>query len=280
MSGALQDYLQITWKTNSELQEVILCLTGDIFEAFEQNDNFLHAYIPAAHFNESKLKEVIDTNSILRNLPYQVKLLPAQNWNQLWEAEFEPVSLFPDLLIRATHHNHQEDVKYKHVIQIQPKMAFGTGHHETTQMMLKAMQLLDFRDKDILDVGCGSGILSIYASFLGAKDIFALDIDILCIENTKENAILNQVSNIQTYLGSIETFENHLFDIVLANINRNVILQQLQSYLSRLKSKGFLVLSGFFESDVKIIENEAMKYELNCVRVIVQKGWACVVYQK
>ncbi|MCS7075321.1 MAG: 50S ribosomal protein L11 methyltransferase [Bacteroidia bacterium] len=274
------EYIQITWKALPNLQEIIISVLTDIVESFEQKEHILHAYIPATDFEEMKLKNILNQYKILESIPYEVTYIPTQNWNQLWEKQFDPVHLHPYLLIRATHHSGESDMKYDHVIQIQPKMAFGTGHHETTQMMLKAMKSLNFNNKTVLDVGCGSGILSIYASLLGAKKVTALDIDTWSIENAQENALLNHISNIEIYLGSIETLDNQFFDIILANINRNVIIAQLKEYLSRLNAKGFLLISGFFDCDTDIIDPQTARQSLTFIKKIVQNEWACCVYQK
>jgi ribosomal protein L11 methyltransferase len=275
------NYTQVSWKTEQEMQEIIMTVIVDLgFESFEQKDNTLYAYIPTDIFDENALQNVLKEYPILKNIPYGIKHIPAENWNAVWESNFTPVSLYPDVLIRAEYHNADEDAHYKHVILIQPKMAFGTGHHETTQMMLQAMQSLDFADKNVLDVGCGSGILSIYASFLGAKHITAIDIDTWCIENTQENAVLNKVKNIHAYLGDISTVTEKEYDIILANINRNVIISQVESYKSRLKSNGFLIVSGFLLTDKALVQEKAQNLRMNIIQEWQIKDWVCMVFQK
>lgn len=275
------NYIQIIWKAPQDIQEIIMSIVADLgFESFEQNEYFLDGYIPAQVFSENLMQKVLSKYPVIESIPYETKYIPAQNWNAVWESNFMPVCLYPDILIRATHHDNKDDASYKRVILIQPKMAFGTGHHETTQIMLKAMKQLDFENKTVLDVGCGSGILSIYASLLGAKQITAIDIDTWCIENTQENALLNKINNITTHLGSIETLSESNFDIILANINRNVILSQMKEYYSRLNEKGFLLLSGFLETDNTIIEHHIRTLELTIVEKNSLKEWSCIVGKK
>lgn len=275
------NYIQVSWKAKKEIQEIIMSIVAGLgFESFEQNELFLDGYIPAEAFSETLMQEVLSKYPVIESIPYEIKYIPAQNWNAVWESNFTPVSLYPDVLIRATHHDNKDDASYEQVILIQPKMAFGTGHHETTQMMLKAMKQLDFENKTVLDVGCGSGILSIYASFLGAKQITAIDIDTWCIENTQENVLLNKVNNITTHLESIETLSESNFDIILANINRNVILSQMKEYYSRLNKNGFLLLSGFLETDNPIIERNIHTFELTITEKNSLKEWSCIVGKK
>jgi ribosomal protein L11 methyltransferase len=275
------NYIQVIWKATGEMQEIIMTIVSDLsFESFEQKEHFLYAYMPAEGFDEGLLRNVLNEYPVTQSIPYETKYIPAENWNTIWEAHFTPVSLYPDLLIRANHHNSSEDAQYTHVIQIQPKMSFGTGHHETTQMMLQVMKNLDFTDKAVLDVGCGSGILAIYASFLGAKTVTAIDIDTWCVENTLENAALNKVKNIDVYLEDISTLAEKEYDIIMANINRNVILSQMETYQKRLKSKDYLIVSGFLYADTLIIQSQAKGLNFNTVRERQLKDWVCMVFQK
>lgn len=276
-----QSYIQVTWKASPEIQEVIISVVTQVgFESFEQKEYFLYGYIDSSMFKHEDLRAILREYPFIQDIPYEIKYIHRENWNIIWETNFAPVSLYPDLLIRAEHHDDKEDKKYKQVIQIRPKMAFGTGHHETTQMMLKTMKKLDFKHKTVLDVGCGSGILSIYASFLGASHILAIDIDTWCIENSQENAALNKVKNIDVHLGEVNSLSFEHYDIILANINRNVIISQLNTYTSMLDSKGYMLISGFLSADVVIIENEVKNFSLNIVDKLEDKDWVCMTLQK
>lgn len=275
------NYIQLVWKATPEIQDIIIGITADLpFESFEQKENFLYAYIPAETFDEIALRNALSQYDMIGHIPYTIEQIPAQNWNAVWEANFPPVSLYPDVLVRATHHSNNEDSRYHHVIQIQPKMAFGTGHHETTQMMLQAMKEIEFKDKSVLDVGCGSGILSVYASFLGAKSITAIDIDTWCIENTIENATLNTIKNIEVHLGDINTLTLTEYEVILANINRNIIISQMEVYKNSLSSGGYLIVSGFLDTDVDIVQNHAKNLNFNMIHKMKLKDWACVTLQK
>lgn len=275
------NYIQIIWKAQEQVQEIIMTVVADLgFESFEQKEHFLYGYIPENVFNEDSLCGILGEYPVIEDIPYEIKYIPAQNWNAVWESNFTPVELYPDVLIRAEYHKNSEDGNYKQVILIQPKMAFGTGHHETTQMMLKAMKKLDFQNKTVLDVGCGSGILSIYASMLGATGITAIDIDTWCVENTEENAVLNRIKNIEVCLGDISIVVQQEYDVVLANINRNIIVSQMETYKLRLRPNGYLIISGFLYTDKTLIENKANDLDMEIIQQLNINDWVCMVLRR
>lgn len=215
------------------------------FETFEDVEKGFKAYIPLPEFDPEKLKHLSDTFIEMFGFTYLVKNIPYQNWNKIWESNFEPLQVANSCYIRATFHEPHPEYEYE--IIIDPKMAFGTGHHQTTALMMEFMLEEDFFDKKVLDMGCGTGILAILASKMNAKEVFAIDNDEICYKSTIENSALNTVNNIQAVLGSKEVIPNFKFDIILANINRNILLDQVDRYFEASSPGGLLFLSGFYK---------------------------------
>ena len=195
------------------------------------------------------------------------------------ESNFEPIAIKDKIFVRATFHEPRPEFEYE--IVIDPKMAFGTGHHQTTSMMLELMLENDFDGKKVLDMGCGTGILAIMAAKLGAADITAIDYDPVCYDSTIENAHLNHIDNIKALCGSKETIPNEFYDIILANINRNILLDQMLRYSEVLKPDGELYLSGFYESpDLDIIMDEARKYGIKYIIHKKTNDWVAAKFIK
>jgi ribosomal protein L11 methyltransferase len=208
-----------------------------------------------------------------------VNVIEQKNWNEVWESNFEPIQIRDKVYVRATFHQPKPDFPLE--IVIDPKMAFGTGHHETTSMMMDLMLDADFWAKEVLDMGCGTGILAILASKLGAKDVTAIDYDPVCYDSTIENSALNDINNIKAIYGSKEAIPNVQFDIILANINRNILLDQMERYSEVLKSGGEIYFSGFYESpDLDIIKEETAKYPLTYVSHKKTKDWVAAKFKK
>jgi ribosomal protein L11 methyltransferase len=210
---------------------------------------------------------------------YEVTLIPQKNWNEVWESNFEPIQISDKIWVRATFHQPRPEFPYE--IVIDPKMAFGTGHHETTSMMLDMMLSVDFEGKKVLDMGCGTGILAILAGRLKAADITAIDYDPICYESTIENAELNGINNIIAICGSKEAIPDEQYDIILANINRNILLDQMPRYSEVLKPGGEIYFSGFYETpDLDIIKEEAYKHGLKYVSHKKTKEWVAARFIK
>lgn len=211
-----------------------------------------------------------------KNIPFQKKIIEPQNWNAIWERSFQPVTIADHWHIRAPFH--PANSAAKHELVIAPKMAFGTGHHPTTHMMLEQMADIDFQMKRVLDVGCGSGILSIAAEKLGAVHVRAIDYDPLSVENTVENAALNNCTQIETLQSEVTECEGLRYDIVLANINKNVILEQLPKMEDLLFPGGDLLLSGILARDVSSVKKAGrdllFQGELNTDQ------WSCLHLRK
>ena len=273
--------LLFTVITTEDFQQDLLINTlGDIgFDTFEELEFGFKAYIPVDGFDQEKLDDALAIYQDMFTFSYEMTLIPQKNWNEVWESNFEPIAIKDKIFVRATFHAPKPEFEYE--IVIDPKMAFGTGHHQTTSMMLELMLENDFAGKKVLDMGCGTGILAIMASKLGASEVMAIDYDPVCYDSTIENAQLNHIDNIKTLCGSKETIPNDLYDTILANINRNILLDQLQRYSEVLKPDGEIYLSGFYETpDLDIITDEARKYGIKYIIHKKNSDWVAAKFIK
>jgi len=273
--------LLFTVITTEDFQQDLLINTlGDIgFDTFEELEFGFKAYIPVDDFDQEKLDDALAIYQDMFTFSYEMTLIPQKNWNEVWESNFEPIAIKDKIFVRATFHAPKPEFEYE--IVIDPKMAFGTGHHQTTSMMLELMLENDFAGKKVLDMGCGTGILAIMASKLGASEVMAIDYDPVCYDSTIENAQLNHIDNIKTLCGSKETIPNDLYDTILANINRNILLDQLQRYSEVLKPDGEIYLSGFYETpDLDIITDEARKYGIKYIIHKKNSDWVAAKFIK
>lgn len=238
------------------------------FDSFLLEAPFLKAYIPADIFDENYFKK----SSYL----YSVSKIESKNWNAIWESEFEPVILKDKCVIKASFHKDVPKARYN--IIIDPKMAFGTGHHNTTALMVEAMFSEEIKGKSVLDMGCGTGILAILAAKMGASAVDAIDIDPIAIDSVKENIKKNRVKKVITPLcGDASLLEkNDRYDIILANINRNILLEDMAVYAISLKKGGSLLISGFYEEDVEMLLNEANRHGLSLVDKESKERWSVV----
>lgn len=243
------------------------------FDSFENWEEGIEAYIPSEDFSEDELVEKIT------NFPYQgvellsVNAIPDQNWNEEWEKNFfSPIVIGDECVIHSSFHKDVPQVQYD--IQINPKMAFGTGHHATTSLIIAALLEAELRGKSLLDMGCGTAVLAILAAMRGAAPITAIDIDTWCVENAKENSQINKIENIDIRLGDARLLKGMHFDVILANINRNILLTDMKTYASCLNEQGELYLSGFYTEDIPILEAEALKYGLKTLEYKEKNNWA------
>lgn len=270
-------YQYVTIKSDNKLHEFLIAELQEIgFDSFEEKNMELLAYIQKELFNDEKLNERL--NAVDEGLSYTVNDLPDVNWNQEWEAQFEPLEIANQVYIRASFHPEQNTFPYQ--IIINPKMSFGTGHHETTSMMIEQMLTLNIKGRRVLDVGSGTGILSVMASKLGASFCFGVDHEVWAYQNAIENAGENNCINCHFIHGTINDVSEGEFDFVLANINKNVIISELEQYEKKLVNNGQLLLSGFLEENVYQVEQLANAYKLRLNKANFKNDWAFLSFVK
>jgi ribosomal protein L11 methyltransferase len=262
--------------------DILIARLSDMdFDSFVETENGVQAYIPERLFDEPRLKES-DISAIPGfSISYNISTIPSQNWNHVWESNFEPVIVNNDCAIRAPFHS--LDKKYPFEIIIEPKMSFGTGHHETTSLMMNLMmeEANDcIKGKDVLDMGCGTAVLSILAKKLQALKVTAIDNDSWAFENSKENIQINFTPEIEVLLGDASLLSGKSFDTIIANINRNILLRDMQHYSSSIKNGGSLFISGFFNTDLSALTECANKLNLKFVKQSEKNNWAVVQYIK
>ncbi len=274
------DYILLSCKitpANPGIDIVTAQLADIDFESFEETEQGVNAYIQERYFDEEKVKDVFSSLEKIQ-VEYEQKLIPAQNWNAVWESNFEPVIIDDCCSVRAPFHPKPEGVEFDLVIE--PKMSFGTAHHETTSLMISYLLKTDVKGKDVLDMGCGTAVLAILAGMKGAKNITAIDIDPWPVENAKENARNNNVSPIEVIMGGAEQLGKKSFHVILANINRNVLLADMSSYSNVLNKNGTLFLSGFYKEDLEQITNSASENGLEFVSFETKNNWTAAQYLK
>jgi ribosomal protein L11 methyltransferase len=249
----MNNYKEIEIAVNdAQTKDVLIALLSNYnFDQFLEEENILKAYTQTDLFDEEIIKEIITQYQCT----YKINEIEAKNWNQQWEQDYEPVVIKPIVAVHASFHKPIEGVQ--HNIVITPKMSFGTGHHATTHLMLEEISGINCTQKKVLDYGCGTGVLGIYTSILGAQAVSLCDIEEWCIENTIENCSLNKVINYTCYLGDIDIVSEGGFDIILANINLNILLAQLSTIKAASTKGAHVLLSGFYETDAHILIKKA-----------------------
>jgi ribosomal protein L11 methyltransferase len=271
----MKTYKSYTIQSNSEI--LLGMLVAYPFESFEEHDGYMIAYIPEDECD--KETQAYIQNTIDRfEVDFKVETIKPQNWNALWEASFEPVVVEDFCVVRADFHPKPDGIQYD--IVINPKMAFGTGHHETTYMMMAAMRNLEIESKSVFDYGCGTGILSILASKMGSLPIDSIDIEEESYENTIENATLNGVKIISVSCSDLEHFEARTYDIILANINRNVLLNSAEELYNRLEPDGLLLISGILDVDEALVTEKYLEGGFKIQKVHERGYWRCIELTK
>jgi len=271
----MKTYKSYTIQSTSEI--IVGLLSIYPIESFEEHDAYMIAYIPEDELTEEVAKEIEEVLNRFETT-FTIKTIEPQNWNALWESSFEPVIVEDFCAVRADFHDKLENIE--HDIIINPKMAFGTGHHETTYMMMSAMRNMPIADKTIFDYGCGTGVLAILASKLNSGNIDAIDIEEESYDNTIENAQINSASNINVACATLETFDAKVYDIILANINRNVLLNSAKELNNRLTLDGILLLSGILEDDETLVTNKYVSSGFKVEEVYSKGYWKCIRLSK
>ena len=245
------------------------------FESFVENESGVTAYIQKEEWDEHILDDIQILKSDEFKITHEFNEIEQTNWNAEWEKNFKPIVVDELVTVRAPFHS-KTDTKYDLIIE--PKMSFGTGHHETTHMMIQHILKNNFEGKTVLDMGCGTGVLAILAEKVGAAKIDAIDIDNWCYLNSLENVERNNCNNISVYEGDVKLLDGKHYDIIIANINRNILLADIPQYAKCLNANGILFLSGFYEEDIPLIEAKCNKHMLKLVEIIQRDQWVSLKF--
>jgi len=258
--------------------EILIAQLGEAgFESFVENEDGVAAYIQENDWNTEILKDIQILNSNEFKITFEEEVIEQINWNSEWEKNFNQIQVDDLVSIRAPFH---ENPNLKYDIVIEPKMSFGTGHHETTHMMVQHLLQLDLTNKKTLDMGCGTGILAIFAEMKGAQPIDAIDIDNWCYQNSLENVERNNCKHISVFEADASLLMNKKYDVIIANINRNILLNDMASYMNCLNDDGIILFSGFYQEDIPIIDAEVSKYGLTLYKIIERNNWVSLKYIK
>lgn len=269
-------YVGYYFKLNpkSQWEDILLAQLQNVnFESFETTEEGINAYVKKDLHTEDFIKDIPLIQSDQVAIEYRIETIKPINWNAKWESEFKPIHIGADCVVRADFHPR---FNKKLELIINPKMSFGTGHHQTTHLMMEFVLETTFENTTVLDMGCGTGILAIAASKKGAYRVKAIDNDVWCVENSQENAVLNKCQNIDVTLGSQLDKENAFYDFIFANINRNVLVDQMQSYAKALKRKGSLFLSGFYKEDIAALETKCNENGLAVSELKQKEAWCAI----
>ena len=256
--------------------DILVAELGEVgFESFTENTDGLVAYIQKDDWNASLLSDIQILQSEEVHFSYEVKEIEQVNWNEEWEKNFESIVVDNEVSIRAPFH---KNPGLTYDIVIEPKMSFGTGHHETTHLMVQHLRAMNLEEKQVLDMGCGTGILAIFAEMKGAKAVDAIDIDNWCYENSIENVERNNCKVISVFEGDSSLLKPKSYDLIIANINRNILLSDMAVYAASLKENGVLLLRGFYTEDIEMINASAEKNGLVVDKKLERNNWVGLKY--
>ena len=281
----MNDYTKVKFAVtpNEEMAtDVLAALLAEIgFESFVPEDEGMSAYVPQALYNEENIANVVAEFPIEGfEITYDCQFIEGEDWNAQWEKNyFQPIALGEDCVIHSTFHTDVPKARYD--ILIDPKMAFGTGYHQTTCHMLRAILASDMSGKSVLDMGCGTALLAILARKHGAEKVVAIDIDEFAYENAKENVALNGTPDIEVRLGGADAIkESDSFDYVIANINRNILLMDMVNYVRCMHTGSQIFISGFYTEDMEVLKEEAARHGLRYLDYAENDNWAMMKFVK
>ena len=281
-----QEYIEVAVKITPFTEENAEIITAEIselpFESFSSEDPFLKCYIQKDLYDAQALKVVMNGLDGM-GFTYDITstLVPPVNWNAVWESQFPPIVVDNKCTIKASFHEGLKKTRFN--ITIDPKMAFGTGHHQTTYMMCRALlqNEEEIRGKVVLDMGCGTAVLAILAAKMKAERVYGIDIDAIAAISAYDNARLNKVgTRIETYCGDASLLQRNTYDVILANINRNILLQDMPTYALSLHKEGFLFVSGFYVEDMPMLIGMAQNSGLQYVSHDSIDNWCCIKFRK
>ena len=274
------DFIELTVEAPRKLADILVAELAEIgFDTFEDNDDGFCAYTTEEVFNPDAVAEIMSRYEGQGALSHSHRIITRQNWNAEWEKNFQPLVIADRVSVRAPFHPAPAGVDYD--IVIMPRMSFGTGHHETTALMLENQLGVNHKGLRVLDIGTGTGILAIMAEMLGARQVLAVDTEPWTVENARDNAAENQCHAIECRLGGVETLADEApFDLILANINRNVLLEDMHEYARLLPSGRPILFSGFYEEDLAMITAEAARCGLRYQRHRTLRSWVSALFEK
>lgn len=281
-----QEYIEVTVDIapySDENAEIVIAELSELpFESFEMSDPSLKCYIQKENYDQHSLKVVLSgLEGLGFDLNFRADLMPAVNWNAVWESQFSPIVVDGKCTVKASFHKDLKRTRFNVVID--PKMAFGTGHHQTTYMMCRALlnHEPDVKGKVVMDMGCGTAILAILAAKMGAEHVYGVDIDAVAAVSAYDNAVRNRVSRrVETYCGDASLLQMGKYDVLLANINRNILLQDIPTYSRSLRKGGLLAVSGFYLEDMPMIVGMAESVGLSYDSHDSMDNWCCVVFRQ
>ncbi len=271
-------YIEYNFKVNplQPTSDILIAELGEAgFESFVENEDGVLAYIQKNDWSENILESIDILENEIFKISFQIKEIEQENWNATWESSFNAIQVDDACVVRAPFHE-KPNVEFD--IVIEPKMSFGTGHHETTHMMLQHILDHDFKGKSVLDMGSGTGVLGILTALKGAENIDAIDIDHWCYLNARENVIRNNCEQINVFEGDSSLLVDQKYDVVIANINRNILLSDIPKYAKSLNANGILFLSGFYEEDIPMISSKCNEVALKFEKNLQKNNWVAVKY--